>query len=203
MFSNSNFFVEKHTNPPFQSNTYIIYSKNNKIIAIIDPGESIYEKVNCENLNVILTHEHFDHISGLQKLSTNFFVKLFLSQKCRENINNSKINLSEYILKNKIDEILPSNFKIVDDNELIIINDLAFRFYITPGHSEGGICIGFDKYIITGDTILNSKKIVTNLPGGSKEQLKNTNIKLKYILKNYDYILPGHGEIFPVSYLYL
>ncbi len=199
MFSNSNFFVEKYINPPFESNTYIVYSKSNKIVAVIDPGESIFKKIECKSLNVILTHEHFDHITGLEMLCTNLFVKIFLSQKCHENINDSKKNLSEYVLENKINKIFPLNSRIVRDNEIIIINGISFRFYITPGHSEGGLCIGFDEYIFTGDTFMNFTKIITNLPGGSKEQLKKTNEKLNKILKNYKYVLPGHGEIFAIN----
>jgi glyoxylase-like metal-dependent hydrolase (beta-lactamase superfamily II) len=196
MFSNCNFFVKKFINPIFQSNSYIIYSKTNKIIAIIDPGETIIENINCKNINIILTHEHVDHIYGLEQLCNNNLVTIFLSEKCHKNINDPKKNLSEYISNYKINKIIPKISNIVKDNDIIKINNIDFKFYITPGHSEGGICIGFDKYIFTGDTFMETSKIITNLPGGSKEQLKNTNIKLKSILDHYEFIFPGHGDIF-------
>jgi hydroxyacylglutathione hydrolase len=195
MFSNCNFFVKKFINPIFQSNSYIIYSKTNKIIAIIDPGETIIENINCKNINIILTHEHVDHIYGLEQLCNNYLVTIFLSEKCHKNINDPKKNLSEYISNYKINKIIPKISNIVNDNDIIKINNIDFKFYITPGHSQGGICIGFDKYIFTGDTFMETK-IITNLPGGSKEHLKNTNIKLKNILDHYEFILPGHGDIF-------
>ena len=96
MFSNSNFFVKKFINSTFHSNSYIIYSKTNKIISIIDPRETIIENINCKNINIILTHEHIDHIYGLEQLCNNYLVTIFLSEKCHKNINDPKKNLSEY-----------------------------------------------------------------------------------------------------------
>ena len=199
MYKSSNFYVEKFINSTFQSNSYIIYSESNNIIAIIDPGKTIIEKINNKNIHVILTHEHVDHIYGLEELCNKYLVTIYLSEKCHKNINDPKKNLSEYVAVCKINNITPNKLYIVNDNEIININKIDFHFYVTPGHSEGGICIGFDKYIFTGDTFMESDKIITNLPGGSKDQLKETNIYLEKILYNYKFILPGHGDIFSIN----
>lgn len=199
MYKNCNFFVEKFINSTFQSNSYIIYSKSNNIIAIIDPGEAIIEKINTKNIHIILTHEHVDHIYGLEQLCKNYLVTIYLSDKCLKNINDPKKNLSEYVTKHRINNVIPKKSHIVNDNDIININNIDFHFHITPGHSEGGICIGLDKCIFTGDTFMESSKIITNLPGGSKEQLKKTNIYLEKILDNYKFIFPGHGNIFSIN----
>jgi glyoxylase-like metal-dependent hydrolase (beta-lactamase superfamily II) len=199
MQSNHDIVVEKSISTPYFSNAYILYSKNKDIVAVVDPNIEILKIISGEKINVILTHEHIDHISGLEKMCSKFIVKLFLSSKCLENLNNPKKNLSEYVSEIKINEIIPDEFHIVRDDDLLCINGIEFRFFISPGHSEGSICFGFSNYLVTGDTIIKDYKVTTNLPGGSKEDLKTTMIKLKKVIHQYDLALPGHGDIFVIE----
>lgn len=195
-------------NSPFNSNTYIIFDEIGDIIAIIDPGElksdyllnMLPKKVKSDYLNVILTHEHFDHIAGLVRLCGLYKVNLLTSKKCLENLNNPKKNLSQFLDCEIIDAINPYKVYPVIDYEIITINKINFNFYYTPGHSEGSICIGFDKSMFTGDTILESDKIITNFPGGNKNDFSITKEKLSTILQEYEYIYPGHGAAFKINH---
>jgi hydroxyacylglutathione hydrolase len=200
MEEGAKFFIYRIVNSHLKSNTYIIYNDENVIVTIIDPGEIISEKLlnlltlkkNSE-FSVFLTHKHYDHIYGLKALCSSYKVKVFLNEKCFENINNSKKNLSEFLDMEKINNNLPSSVYLVHDHEEVFLHKLKFVFYFTPGHSEGGICFGVDKYFFSGDTVMQYK-VPTNLPGGSKVELNKTKMKLKTILPNYDWILPGHGD---------
>lgn len=195
--------IHQLVNSHFNSNTFVFHNETMEVTAIVDPGELHPEKLleflafnPSDSYSVILTHEHNDHIAGLGVLCSMFSIKLFLSQKCWENLNNPKRNLSEYLDVGNIDNITPSEIYIVSDGEKVSINNVAFTFYDTPGHSEGGICIGVRDIIFTGDTVLQYNKVTTNLPGGSKNELKTTQQKLKGILPEYAFIYPGHGDVY-------
>lgn len=190
-------------NPHFYSNTYVIYRDDNDSVIIIDPGDKdskslidFLSKNKYNNYYVVLTHEHYDHISGLKSLCPLFEIDLILSRSTFDNLNNPKKNLSDYLDREVIDDLSPFSFQIVEDNESIAIGDLVFKFYYTPGHSEGSMCVGLCNMIFTGDTLMKNHKIVTNLPGGSKSIYEKTKNKLNDLLINYEIVYPGHGSAY-------
>jgi hydroxyacylglutathione hydrolase len=196
--------LQQFINPIFNSNTFTINKENQELIVVIDPGDPklvqlkiwLEKKNKSRYIDVILSHEHYDHIAGLNLLCKLFDVRLFLSDSCFNNLNNSVKNLSKYLNSDEKNEIKPNQIILVKDNDTLNISGLDFIFYHTPGHSEGSICFGINNLIFTGDSFLDSIKTTTNLPGGSKSQFKLTSDKLRGILNNYQYIIPGHGEIF-------
>lgn len=206
MKSNNQIIINQIINPHFNSNTYFINKSENDSFIIIDPGDldlkslSVFlSNKSLKICNVILTHEHYDHICGLKSLSSLFDINLFLSSYCYKNINNPKKNLSDYLDVEILNDLSPKNIFIVSDNETINISNFMFKFYYTPGHSEGSICIGFNKVIFTGDSLLKDYKTITSLPGGNKNDYKNTKDKIHKILDEYETVYPGHGSIFPIK----
>jgi hydroxyacylglutathione hydrolase len=196
--------IQQFINPRFNSNTFILSLKTQGAIVVIDPGEPNLDQLRpwleknnqSQIIDVILTHEHYDHIAGLKLLCELFNINLFLSDYCFNNLNNSVKNLSKYLDTDEMNGIKPYQTTIVNNNEKINISGFDFTFYHTPGHSEGSICFGINNLIFTGDSFLDSIKPTTNLPGGCKSQYNITIEKLGNILNNYQYIIPGHGPIF-------
>ncbi len=200
MKSEVDFKVNQIINSNLKSNTYIIYNEQNDLSVIIDPGDinsksliNFLLKKKIKNYNVILTHEHYDHISGLKPLCSLFDINLYLSISCFQNLNNPKKNLTEYLDVENLDSLSPKNFHIVHDNEIKLIDDYFFKFFYTPGHSEGSMCIGLNNVIFTGDTLIENQKTITNLPGGNKYIYEETKKKLNDFLINYEIVYPGHG----------
>lgn len=89
-------FIYKIKNSPITSNCYILYNDSKCII--VDPGSSnnneIYDFLNLKSLTpeyIFLTHEHFDHIWGLNDLrSTYLNLKVISSIECSNAIACSK-----------------------------------------------------------------------------------------------------------------
>lgn len=205
MVAHRNVCIRKIVNRHFNSNTFVVLNEYCSEVTIIDPGDAeclslleVLADYKAEKLNIILTHEHYDHISGLQKLCSMYKTYLYSSDKCYKNLNDPKLNLSEYLDIYIMDSIRPSFIKIVRDGDVIKIGDLYYTFYETPGHSEGSICFGFNDVLFTGDTIL-PMKVPTNFPGGSKAKLIASIQRLRQILTSYERILPGHGEPYSVE----
>lgn len=203
MKSDNPSIIKQIINPHFNSNTYVIFRNENDSVIIIDPGDTdskslieFLSKKMIKKCNVILTHEHYDHISGLKSLSSLFKVNLFLSSKCFNNLNDPKKNLSDYLDVEVIDDLSISSFYIVQDNEILNIGGNVFKFYYTPGHSEGSMSFGLNNIIFTGDTLMEKYKTITKLPGGNKLIYDKTRTKLDDILIDYEMIYPGHGSIY-------
>lgn len=203
MKSESSSKIIQIINPQFNSNTYVIYGNENNSVIIIDPGEiesksliDFLSKKMINRYNVILTHEHYDHISGLKSLCSLFDINVFLSSYCFNNLNNPKKNLSDYLDVEVIDDISISSFNIVQDDEIKNIGGNVFKFYYTPGHSEGSMSFGVNNVIFTGDTLMEKYKTITKLPGGNKSTYEKTRRKLDDILIDYEMICPGHGPVY-------
>lgn len=205
-----NIFIYTYKFEPIDSRMYIIIK--NKEALIIDPCISkdaleLLLKNDVKEILVLLTHEHYDHISGVNWLKGKFKCHVICSKKCGDNIQNSNLNLSAYF------NVLFLN-KYNNSEEFDLIYDFSctsdetfsesFEFYWTihhiklietPGHSEGSVCIKFDNNIIfTGDSLIKGRKIITKLPGGSKNDYRNVTLPFLKSIPNGTVIYPGHGE---------
>lgn len=203
MKSDNPSIIKQIINPHFNSNTYVIFKNENDSVIIIDPGDTdskslldFLSKKMIKRCNVILTHEHYDHISGLKSLCSLFDTNIFLSSYCFYNLNNPKKNLSDYLDVEVIDNLSNSSFNIVQDTQILDIGGNVFKFYYTPGHSEGSMSFGLNNIIFTGDTLMENYKTITKLPGGDKLIYEKTKKKLDEILIDYEIIYPGHGPVY-------
>ena len=153
-----------------KENTYICYfeeivndqenNKNKKKIGIIiDPGsndEEIYEFLKKENIEIkyiFLTHNHPDHIAGLDNAKEKLNVPIVISKLDGENIHDKRYTMMRLF---RLKELECDVDIMVEHLEEIKINDyIIFKFHLTPGHSLGSMCIeimGTD-ILFVGDTI--------------------------------------------------
>jgi hydroxyacylglutathione hydrolase len=199
--------VRKLLNFPVDSNCFIVSKNRESNCIIIDPaqgeGEALCEYLYVEGLIpnfIILTHEHFDHISSVEHLREKFRCKVVSSIKCSSNITNSKKNLSQFY-DQKGFACLPSDVLVDRDGYILEWNNKTINFYLTPGHSEGGMCFNIENNLFTGDTLMEEYKTTVKLPGGNKTKLTES---IHNLLKSFDLntkIFPGHGEIFRLEKL--
>ena len=190
---------------------YVLIENNSALI--IDPNISqeakdylISEKVN--SIFMMLTHEHYDHISGVNWLKQNFSnCTVVCSEKCHQNMQSPLRNGSKYFKALFIDK--DSNKREEADKiiPIICMGDIVFKkeknmiweghniiLTETPGHSEGSICICIDdRFLFTGDSLLKDSPVITKMPGGSNKDYEE--ITLKYLNSIDDNVLvyPGHG----------
>lgn len=194
------------------SNMYIII-KNNRAL-IIDPvytaeSSNFILEANPTDITVLPTHEHFDHINGINHLREHFDTKVCCVRPCAERICSPKTNLSDKseVIAMFNPEVGMKNIHIDPfecEADVILDNSCVFRWEgininveLTPGHSPGSVCIFLDeKFAFTGDTLLEYKTI-TRLPGGSKKALCETTMPMLEKRLNSDYVIfPGHGKSF-------
>lgn len=181
-----------------QTNMYLII--NDKKGVIIDPGfvdaeaDVLIKEIKSECLKipaVLLTHGHYDHISGCAIIKQQFNSKIYCHKLEEDKINDSEKSGAG---------LFPSGenpiFGIDDslhDGEKIALIGLTFDIIHTPGHTCGGISILLGNVLFSGDTIFKSSIGRADLYDSSYED-EISSIKNKILTLPPDTIIyPGHG----------
>jgi len=215
---NNNIEVYRFISTPIKTNMYFILSKNEAII--IDPHKSVegYEflkRRGIDNIKILLTHEHFDHSSGVNWFKERFKSELICHVKCAESIAVAKNNrpfLVAFVLyrqdKNdggsRVQELMKDYTPYTCQADITYKKELmcewkGHRFHLkhTPGHTPGSCCIEFNKSVVfTGDSLIKGKPVITRFPGGSIDDLNTITIPYLKSLNNEVFIMPGHGNPF-------
>ena len=88
-------------NSPIEENSFIIADPDSNLCMVIDPFDeasitSCLESRSLKLQYILLTHEHIDHIRAVNGLRDRYKCKLVCSQKCSNNICDSRKNLSDF-----------------------------------------------------------------------------------------------------------
>jgi len=125
----------------YDSNIYVITGENP---TIIDAGTGFHTKaiqtmiktyVDPLNINqIILTHEHFDHVGGAKDLMnfTKDHAKIIAHTAAAEKLKTGKSTFAE-MLGGKMSTLIVDT--LLSGNEHLIIGDETFQVIFTPGHS--------------------------------------------------------------------
>ncbi|WP_054693718.1 MBL fold metallo-hydrolase [Syntrophomonas palmitatica] len=202
------------------TNGYIVSDPSTRRMIIIDPcNSSLIEPYifsgHLHNEFIILTHEHYDHIAGLNELRELSHCPVIAHKKCSESIQSPIHNMARYyhiLLTLRKQKTESEQFAIpnINRNYRCQKADIEFMDYYnfswhghsiliqkTPGHSEGSCCILIDnKYLFTGDTLLNDYEVIFRFPGGSEEAYYKRTIPFFETLSADTIVFPGHGRTF-------
>lgn len=179
------------------TNTYLLNLKNTTLI--IDPANSsdketqtLLEHIKSDNIIIFNTHGHFDHIFGNAILKTMFKKsKLIIHELDSEKLTNPTLNGS---IKWELNVVSPKEDISISQESDLVVEDEKINILHTPGHTKGSICLAFDGFVFTGDTLFAGTVGIAKEFHGAFEELINS-IKTKLFNLKDDYIiLPGHGE---------
>jgi len=196
----NDFFITQLKNRPIPSNCYIIIRGNCAVI--VDPGSPDISEIELLLFTyqvrpkfIILTHEHFDHSSGVNLIRKKYSdIKLVCTDACNKAIADVRYNLSCYYEKYASYVIKHSEIEI-EKCKIINLMGLGFEFVPTQGHSIGGMTIFLDTFVFTGDLIIPKTRVITTLKGGNKFLAKKSCQLVFQKCTNDSIILPGHGNI--------
>lgn len=190
--------VTKITFSGFTANCYLVIDDATNNGFLVDPGaygvrqKEYIKSQKVEKLDyILLTHGHFDHITGVKEFRDEFQSKVVIHQKDESCLRDSIKSLA-------LTQGLPSpGIKadiIVSDGTKLPFSGGEIEVIHTPGHTKGGVCYKIGDMLFTGDTLFKGTVGRTDFPGGSLNEIVDSLDKLK-ALKGEFKIYPGHeGE---------
>ncbi len=194
------------------SNMYLLIENEHAVV--IDPFEDVSPAKGLIVDRIILTHEHYDHISGVNLWKKCFDTKVLCSETCAENIQNPKKNLSKIfeVFCELQTWIRLESIPQADDQYSCTADETfsdrmsfewfghLFSLFEMPGHSAGSIGILVDnQYFFSGDSLLEGRDIELRFPGGSRKLWEDIGkFRLEEIPDGIT-VYPGHFKEFKYS----
>lgn len=191
------------------SNMYIIEENGHAIV--IDPARNILPGKGLDIDYLIVTHEHYDHISGVNDWKMLFHTPLLCSEACAERLGDPRKNrarhfdafceMQTWMKLEKLPEIDTEYAcradKTFKDEMTFFWQNHKIRLLEIPGHSPGGIGIYLDEeYFFSGDNLIKDCEVELRFPGGSIKQWLEIGEPCVKAVPKGTRILPGHFESF-------
>ncbi|MBI2082640.1 MAG: MBL fold metallo-hydrolase [Deltaproteobacteria bacterium] len=160
---------------------YLIGDPETKECAYVDPAWEVdrllglAKKDGYQVRKILLTHRHFDHVEGVEKVVEQTGAEIFINHLDQEAVKKSQ---GKKILLTAGKEFPIGKLKVVAIH--------------TPGHTPGSTCyLVEDLYLFTGDTLFQGNCGRCDLPGGDSRELFQSLQKLKGLDPTIK-VYPGH-----------
>ena len=165
------------------TNCYFVYREGEKKVLFFDPadqGEYLYEaltKKGFEISAILLTHGHFDHIWGAQKLRALSGAKICACREEEALLLDADMNVSE--MAGRACTVKANEF-FADGQEM----------------TAGSCCYYFeeDGILVSGDTLFQESVGRTDFPTGSFSEIVRSIKEKLFVLPDEVKVYPGHGE---------
>ena len=165
--------------------TYLIANPLQRIGTVIDLGwggeaaDRLLEEAAADGIDikyVVATHFHADHINGIGYLLEKTGAELLVHED--EEGSMCRLGYRPDI--------------VVKHNDLLSLGGLTVRFFHTPGHSPGSLCLYSEDKLFTGDTLFVGGCGRADLPRSDPEALYHSLFNKILSLPEETLIYPGH-----------
>jgi len=172
-------------------NCYLLYDQDTKNALIIDAPlgvKTVLNRADALGLKVcalLLTHEHYDHIEGLNKIDLDFYIH----PEGKDALTDPSCNMSVYMGNSFTIEREPLLFS----GSTLKIADFDIEVMHTPGHAPGSVCLKIDDMLFSGDLLFFDSIGRTDIPHASHDAImKSLKDKIMPLDDNVS-VFPGHG----------
>ena len=203
------------------SNMFFIPSGDTGIV--FDPNENeellrVFQELGTRSVEIVLTHEHYDHTTGVKWLQSKIETRLFCHRACAEAIATEKGNDPKtlgYILTlrdavdggHRRENFLATAKRYMlradeafDGDCGLKVGELVLRCHPAPGHSPGSALYFLgETAFFSGDSLIQHTPTIVHLPGSDRRAYKQ---EPKPYLRSLDkdmMVFPGHGEPFKLG----
>jgi len=179
------------------TNCYILKDIKTNAAAVIDPGcapQQIIDAVKecgADVKMIINTHGHWDHIGANVAVQEATGAPIYIHRIDEPMLNNGELNLCHLF---RGDGNGGKAERLLEDGDIIELGELKLQVILTPGHTEGGICLLCEDMLFSGDTLFRRSIGRTDLICGDREALlRSLDDKLRPLADDLK-VLPGHGS---------
>lgn len=174
--------LQRVENPDFLSNAYLVVDEPGGTGVLIDSNDftdPLVERVERERTvitHILLTHHHYDHVVGVEKLAERFGVPVLAHPRCRELVGEDVVTGT------------------IDHGDVLETGDLRIEAIHTPGHCADHLALRInDDDCLTADVLFHGTVGGTGAPGAtSLGDLKASIMDRLMELPNDVRIHPGH-----------
>ena len=195
--------LEVRAVPPFEKNGFVVGCPETGAAVLIDPGDeadALLDAIRAHQLTVkyiLLTHAHFDHITGVSRAKAVLNVPIGLHRA------------DEFLYKAAVQQGIAFGFKVeaqppidfyLEEAAVVEFGSCSASVSHTPGHSPGGVCLAIGRHgdasrtLFVGDTLFAGGIGRTDLPGGDLETLLTSIRTVLFAFPDDSVVWPGHGS---------
>jgi hydroxyacylglutathione hydrolase len=195
--------LEHRAVAPFFKNGFVIGCEDTREGILIDPGDEVdglLEAVRTNQLsiaNILLTHAHLDHVTGVADAKRALNVPVWLHRA--DNFLYEGVVQQGLMFGLEVEPQPPiDNF--YDGEGPIRFGRYVVRVRHTPGHCPGGVCLAVSREgeaaatLIVGDTLFAGSIGRTDLPGGDHATLLRSIREVLFSYPDDTVVWSGHGE---------
>ena len=201
--------IRRRVSDLLASNMYLLVEGKHALV--VDPCRDVTPAEGLTVEGILLTHEHYDHISGVNVWKQRTGADVICSTECAKNIRNPKANLAAYFedfcqLQTWVElKTLPSfdpgytcaADRTFDDRMAFTWRGHDIELMSLPGHSMGSMVILLDsECLFSGDSLIAGYPISLRFPGGSRKAWREIGEKRLNSLPRGLRVYPGHFHDF-------
>ncbi len=195
---------------PLGTNCVVLWADGQQACTLVDPGMSsdegfkdLTEFLQNHDLTpdaILLTHGHFDHAWGVEKLLKLFAVPVYMHPADKEILADcaSVFQGAQGFQAFHSFKVFQHNIATTDvaDGDVLTTAGTDWTVLHTPGHTPGGVCYysADNNLLLSGDTLFAGSIGRTDLGGGDYDALMES-IRTKLLtLPGETDVIPGHGQ---------
>lgn len=175
-----------------QTNGYLVETEVGNVLVDAPEGVSDWlDELGVEVRDVILTHQHYDHVQGVAELQKRgakvrafapYSPELTLEAPARA------WGMPLVVPGYRVDELF-------EMEKPLEIAGLSFQLHHVPGHSQDSVALheAGNEVVFSGDALFSGSIGRTDLPGGSMETLVRGVREKLLTLPGKTVVYPGHG----------
>lgn len=210
--------IKRFVSPMLDQNMYAVCE--GRRCFVIDPYDGKGSDEFLDGLTVdflLVTHEHYDHISGVNAFKAKYGAQLYANRKCDANMRRPTKNYSKYFeayikFQQGVelgDIVFDPAYSccaesIIDDAYTMDWQGHKIFIKSAPGHSAGGSLIFLDDgCMFSGDCMLPPEIPAARFPGGDHKAFETVTLPYLRSLNKMLTVYPGHGDSFLLKDFYL
>ncbi|MBC5857593.1 MBL fold metallo-hydrolase [Campylobacter jejuni] len=170
----------------YETNCYILFTKKGEFI--IDPGVDalLFIKQHVKNpLAILNTHGHYDHIWDNAKVKKEYNIPIYIHKN------------DAFMLHDNFNQGYDSSDAdfLVDNEDILNICGVDFRFHFLPGHTPGCTMIEIvgKNIMFSGDFLFYRSIGRWDFPYSDANLMKQSLEKVMTYKEDFK-LLPGHGQ---------
>lgn len=194
--------LERAAVPPFLKNGFVIGCEETHEGVLIDPGDEVDQLIDAavrhrlRIADILLTHAHLDHISGVGRARQALDARVWLHKD--DNFLYERAVQQGVAFGFKVDKQPPVDCFYEGEGPLRF-GRYQVRVLHTPGHCPGGVCLAVSRdgergaTLFVGDTLFAGSIGRTDLPGGNLDTLLRSIREVLFSFPDDTVVWSGHG----------